>query len=237
LLLAVALYGAAGLVAATVIGLLAAGVLGAIPGGSGALVADPELDRSASSGLLSATVGVGFAAVIVAVGQAVLVRPMQSDKLATIAAAGLVLLAALPAGALAVALYRPMRRWIAPRLPRPARLGTTGALLLGGATFGVLAVLVAFSRADWRVLDLSPFLALGFAVLAGLGHGLFWYRSALGKRLTPRVPAVGLSLGLIAAILIAYVGASRLTEKSPAFAAPSRSPLSSRLQARSAATS
>src|SRR5438105_6189027 len=58
LLLALALYGAAGLVAATVIGLLTAGVLGAIPGGSGALVADPELDRSATAGLLSGAVGV-----------------------------------------------------------------------------------------------------------------------------------------------------------------------------------
>src|SRR5689334_1445261 len=75
-LLALALYGAAGLVAASVIGLLAAGVLGAIPGGSAALVTDPRLDRSATAGILSAAAGVGVAAIIAGAGQAVLVRPM-----------------------------------------------------------------------------------------------------------------------------------------------------------------
>jgi len=229
LLLAIALYGAAGLVAATGIGLLASGVLGAIPGGAGALAADPELDRSVAAGILTVTLGVGAAAIIAGFGQSVLVRPMQSDKLATIAAAGLVLLGAVPAAAVSIALFQPIRNGLVPRLPRPAGVGTTGALLLAGLALGILAILAAFSRADWRVLDLSPFVALGFAAVAGVGHGLFWYRSSLGKRLAPRVPAVWVSHGLVAMILIAYIGGSRLSETSPAFAAAQAGSLGLRL--------
>ncbi|HEY4185203.1 MAG TPA: sulfatase-like hydrolase/transferase [Polyangia bacterium] len=219
LLLSLGLYGAAGLLAASVVGLLAAGVLAAIPGGPAALVDDPRVDGNAAAGLLSALAGTAVIAVVVALGQRVLVRPMQSDRLATIASAGLVLIGAIPAGAVAVALFRPLRRWVVPRLPRPAKVGTTGGLLLAGGLMGALATVSAFSRADWRVLDLSPFVAFAVVIVAGVGHGLFWYRSASGRRLAARIPSVWVSHALVAAIFIAFVGASRLGEKSPAFAA------------------
>jgi len=218
-LLAMGLYGAAGLLAACVIGLLAAGVMAAVPGGLGSLVREPDVDRSAAAGLLSGVAATLVIAIGAAVGQKVLVRPMQSDKLATIASAGLVLIGALPAAAIAVGLFRPLRAYVVPRLPRPARLGTTGLLLAAGGIGGVLATVAAFSRADWRVLDLSPFAAFALVVLFGVGHGLFWYRSAPGRRLAARVPSVWVSHLLVLAIFVAFGAAARLDEKSPAFAA------------------
>lgn len=218
-LLSMGLYGAAGLLAACVIGLLAAGVMGAFPGGPGSLAREPGVDQSAAAGLLSGAVATLIVAVGAAAGQKLLVRPMQSDKLATIASAGLVLIAALPAAAVSVGLFRPVRAHVVPRLPRPARLGTTGLLLVVGGVGGVLATVAAFSRADWRVLDLSPFAAFALVVVFGVGHGLFWYRSAPGRRLAARIPSVWVSHLLVLAIFVAFGAAARLNEKSPAFAA------------------
>ena len=218
-LLSMGLYGAAGLLAACVIGLLAAGVLGAIPGGLGSLPREADVDRTAAAGVLAGAVATLVVAFGVAAGQKLLVRPMQSDKLATIASAGLVLISALPAAAVALGLFGPLRSHVVPRLPRPSRLGTTGLLLLLGAAGGVLATVAAFSRADWRVLDLSPFVAFALVVLFGVGHGLFWYRSAPGRRLGTRVPSVWVSHLLVLAIFVAFGAAARLGEKSPAFTA------------------
>jgi choline-sulfatase len=204
-LLSIGLYGIVGLVAAVVLGFLVAGVLGAIPGGPGALTGPaPEAqrrDRQLTTGLLAAAAGVVAMAVAAALGHKIVVRPMQSDRLATIATAGLVLLLAPFAGALAIALGRPIGRWLTPRLPRPARTGTTGLLLLAAAFGGVLAAMAAFSLADWRVLDLSPFVALGLAVVAGVAHGIFWYRSPIGRRVGPRVPATILSGVAVVAVV------------------------------------
>jgi len=218
-LLSMGLYGAAGLLAACVIGLLAAGVLGAIPGGAATLVRDPDVDRSAAAGILAGAVGTVVVALGAAAGQRLLVRAMQSDKLATIASAGLVLLSALPAAAVAIGLFGPLRAHVVPRLPRPPRLGTTGLLLVAGAVGGVLATVVAFSRADWRVLDLSPFAAFALVVVFGVGHGLFWYWSAPGRRLAARIPSVWVSHLLVLAIFVAFGLAAHLNEKSPAFTA------------------
>ena len=228
-LLAMGLYGAAGLLAACVIGLLAAGVLGALPGGPASLAREPDVDGAAAAGLLSGSVAALVIAVVAAAGQKLLVRPMQSDKLATIASAGLVLMAALPAAAVAVGLFKPLRQHLVPRLPRPARLGTTGLLLVAGGLAGVLATVAAFSRADWRVLDLSPFAAFALVVVAGAGHGLFWYRSAAGRRLGQRIPSVLVSHILVLAIFVAFGAAARLNEKSPAFAAAEQGSLGLRL--------
>jgi hypothetical protein len=90
--LSLGLYGIAGLLAAAVSGFLVGGVLGAIPGGAGGLVGPaPEnerRDRGVAAALLAGTVGLVAVAITVAVGHKVVVRPMQSDLLATIAAAG-----------------------------------------------------------------------------------------------------------------------------------------------------
>jgi choline-sulfatase len=217
LALALGIYGAVGLIVAAVLGFLVAGILGAIPGGAAALVMDERRDRTAATGILTAAIGVVVIALVVAMGHKIVVRPMQSDKLATIAIAGLVLLAAPLAAAIALALFRPIGRLIAPRLPRPRRTGATGALLLAALGVGLLAVVAAFSRADWRVLDLSPFASLAIAAVAGIAHGLFWYRTTIGRRLAPRVPAVLLSIAAIVAIVLAFGLAARLPEASPAF--------------------
>ena len=92
--LSIGLYGAVGLLCAAGLGLIVSGVLRAIPGGAAGLVGDERRDRAAATGILAGVAGTVVMAVVVAAGQKVLVRPMQSDKLATIAAAGLVLLAA-----------------------------------------------------------------------------------------------------------------------------------------------
>ena len=134
--LALGLYGTGGLAVALVVAWLAGGVLGAVPGGTVALLRDERQDAEIASGIMAVVVGVALMAAAVAWGHKVLVRPMQSDKLATIAVAGLVLLAAPVAAALALTLLGPISRWVTPRLPRPRRGGRTGLLLAAGALLG-----------------------------------------------------------------------------------------------------
>ena len=62
---------------------------GVIPDGPGRLVHDEALDRKVASTLLAGLVGLVALAAFAGLGQQALVRPMQSDKLATIASAGL----------------------------------------------------------------------------------------------------------------------------------------------------
>ncbi len=231
-LLGLGLYGAAGMVAAAVLGLLATGVVRALPGGIAGLAADERRDSLVVTGILAATSGIMVMACIVALGHKVVVRPMQSDKLATIAVAGLVLLAAPFGGAIAVGLLRPIGRWVTPRLPRPARASRTSLLLVAGAATGIVATAGAFSRADWRVLDLSPFVALAMAAVAGLAHGLFWYRSTVGRRLAPLVPATFLSLAIVTVVVVSLLAASRLPESSPAFQAADEGSLGLRMALR-----
>src|SRR5262245_13562178 len=92
LVLAMGLYGAVGVIAAVVLGLVAGGVTGAIPGGPAALRADPARDRSIVAGILATVTGVAVAAVIAAAGQRLFVGKMASQLLATIAAGGMVVL-------------------------------------------------------------------------------------------------------------------------------------------------
>jgi arylsulfatase A-like enzyme len=216
--LAVGLYGAAGLVAAVVLGLLAGGVTGAIPGGPGALAADPERDRRAAAGILATVVGVGVMAIAAAAGQRMLIARMASQKLQAIAAAGMVALAAPVAAALALGALPALGR-AARFLPRPRSLGRTGALLLGLAGGGVLAGVAAFSRADWRVLDLGPFAALAAAVVLGVAHGLWWYATAAGRRLRARLPAAAIKVAAPVAALAALGLAARVPEGAPAYQA------------------
>jgi len=102
--LALGLYGAAGLLLAVLVGLFLGGVVAAIPGGAVALRSDGERDAAVTTGLLAGALGVAVAAAVSAAGQRLLIGQMQSQKLATIAAAGMVAIAALPASV--VALFR-----------------------------------------------------------------------------------------------------------------------------------
>jgi choline-sulfatase len=219
--LALGLYGSAAVVLGLVADLVVAGIDGARPADWRELRADPGRDRVVATGILAAVFGVLMIALVAAAGERVLVGKMASQKLATIAAGGLVAVGALPGGALAVASLPALRR-IARALPRPAALGATGSLLLSLAAGAVLAFAVALSRADWRVLDLGPLYAAGVAIALGLAHGLWWFGSARGRRLRARVPAAVRAAAPMA-VAIAAMGAlalgSRLPEDAPAFAA------------------
>jgi choline-sulfatase len=104
-------------------------------------------------------------------------------------------------------------------LPRPRALGATGLLLLGLFGGGVLACVFALSRADWRVLDLGPLYALAIALVLGVGHGIFWFRTRAGRRLANRVPAPALQTMVLAATLLALVAGARVREGAPAYQA------------------
>ena len=167
---------------------LAAALDAARPPAWGSLRDDPGRDRAVVTGILAGVVGVLVVAAFAAAGQRLFVGKMQSQKLATIAAGGLVAIGALP-GALAAIAALPLLRRIAQALPRPRTLGATGVLLITMAAAAVLAFVAALSRADWRVLDLGPLYALAVAVVLGAGHGLFWFGRRPAARCGARLPA------------------------------------------------
>jgi hypothetical protein len=218
LALSLGLYGAAGLALAATVGLLVGGVIEAIPGGTGALRTNREQDLPVTTGVLAGALGVAVAAVINAAGQRLLIGQMQSQKLATIAAAGMMLIAAIPAAVVALAALPALRR-VARLMPRPSATGSTGLLLLALGALGVLGLLFALSRADWRVLDLGPLVALGVALVLGAAHGVFWFGTTLGQRLGARLPTAPLKIGAVLLSVAALVAASRLPEGAPAFQA------------------
>jgi MFS family permease len=186
-LLALGLYGTAALVAAVGAAVVMAGLRGARPPGWGPLADDAERDRAVAAGILAGGVAVAVIALVVAAGQLLLVGNMSSQKLATIAAGGLVAVGALPAAIVAITALPVLRR-LAALLPRPRGLGATGFLLLVLAAAGALAFVAALSRADWRVLNLGPLYSLVVAVVLGGAHALFLVRAAGGPR-AARAPA------------------------------------------------
>jgi arylsulfatase A-like enzyme len=223
-LLAFGLYGVVGLLAGLVLGALVAGVMGALPDGFRAIRDNPARDRHAAGNIVAATIGLLVLAAGAAVGQRLLIGNMASQKLATIAAGGVVLIAAPVAAAIAMGSAAIARRGVDAVLPRPRLLGLTGMTLLVLVVGGVLAGILALSRADWRVLDLGPLVVLALAAVMALGHGLFWFGSAPGRRWRQRVPGVAALLGAAAA-LIALSLAARVPETSPAYEAISNGSL------------
>ncbi|HET6149542.1 MAG TPA: sulfatase-like hydrolase/transferase [Polyangia bacterium] len=212
-LVAIGLYGFAGLLVGLGLGALWGAAAGALPGGWAALRAQPELDRRVTAGILAALAGLGVIAIVAALGHQILVGKMQSQKLAAIASAGLVLLAAPPGAAVALGAYAPARA-LAARVPRPGRLGSTGLLLLMLLGGGVLAGIFALSRADWRVLDLGPLGALAIAAVLGVGHGIFWSGSARGAALARRISPPAAKIAALAGVLIALALGARVPESS-----------------------
>jgi arylsulfatase A-like enzyme len=221
LAIAIGLYGAVALLAGFAAALLAVALDAARPPGWGPLREDPGRDRAVVAGILAGLVGILIVAAVAAAGQHALVGKMQSQKLATIASGGLVVIGAVP-GAIAAIAALPFLRRIASALPRPRSLGATGVLLITLGATAVLAFVAALSRADWRVLDLGPLYALAVAVVLGAGHGLFWFASAPGRALRARLPArLGSALSVAIAI-VAFAGlmiGARLPEGAPGFAA------------------
>jgi arylsulfatase A-like enzyme len=214
-------YGAAAVVLGFAAQLMVDAIDEARPPAWRALPDDPQRDRAVAAGILAALVGALVIGIVAAAGQKLLVGKMASQKLATIAAFGMVVIGALP-GAMAAVAALPILRRLAGALPRPRSLGATGTLLSGLAVAAVLAFVFALSRADWRVLDLGPLYALGVAVVLAKAHGLFWFWSRTGRALRAKLPSVlgvGLPLAVAAAAMGGLIVGSRLPEGAPAFEA------------------
>ncbi len=218
--LALGLYGVAALGLAVAVGLFVGGALEALTGGAGALRDDVDRDAAVTTGLLAGVVAVAVAAVVAAAGQRLLIGPMQSQKLAAIAAAGMIPIAAAPAAVVALAALPALGR-LARALPRPRATGRAGLVLLKLVGVGVLGLVFALSRADWRVLDLGPLVALGVALVLGAAHGIFWYGTAAGRRLHARVPATLIKGGAVVVVLAALAMGARVPEGDPAYKAVS----------------
>jgi len=217
--LTVGLYGTMGLIAGVAFGWAAAKVLAAIPGGLAGLRDDPALDAKVCGFLLAGTLGGGALAVGTGLSHSLFVANMNSRTLATIASGGMAFVLLLPSAVLFLATWEPAAR-LAQRLsPRPTKLGRTGVVALALAALGVLAFVVALSRADWRVLDLGPFASAAIALGLAIGHGWFWYRSSAGKRLLVKIPSRIVRPAVTVVVLIALIVGSRIHESSPSYAA------------------
>jgi arylsulfatase A-like enzyme len=219
LALSAGLYGSAGLLIAALLGWAAATVLAAIPGGWGALRQDEALDGRACGFLLGGVAAGLVLALGAGLGYAGFVSSMNSRTLATIASAGLALVFMVPAALVLLATWRPASRLALHFLPRPARLGRTGLVALVLALALVLAFIVALSRADWRVLDLGPFGSVALALVLGVAHGLFWHRSALGKRLLHKSATRIIRPAIALLVILLLVAGSRIREASPTYTA------------------
>jgi choline-sulfatase len=213
--LAVGLYGTLGLVLGAATGWSAAMVLGGLPAPLGA---HPQVDRRVAAGVLSGAVGAGALAVVAAAGYVALVSPMHSKALATIATAGVAMLAVAPAVIVALA-FRRLALAIADHLPALGGAGKTGLVLLALLALGAVAGVLALSRADWRVLDLGPLQALGVAAVMGTAHGLFWHRRGRARRLLGTGPVTGIRVVLALVVLALLPIAARAPEGSPTYAA------------------
>jgi hypothetical protein len=218
LALAAGLYGTAGLLLGAFVGWAVATAAAAVPGGRRALLEDRALDGRAAAALL----GLAAAGLVVAAGagaaHGLFVADMASRRLAAIATAGLAL-ALCPVAALAgLACARLVARRVRV-LPAPRGLGATGLLLVAFAAAGVLAFVAALSRADWRVLDLGPLWSALAALLLAVGHGIFWYGSAPGRRLRVRLPGRGLRAGVALVVVVLLALGSRIPDSSPSYAA------------------
>jgi arylsulfatase A-like enzyme len=221
LALTLGFYGTAAILCGLAAELVVEAIVGARPAGWSRLREEPQHDRAVAAGVLAALAAVWVIAIVAALGQRIFIGKMASAKLATIAAAGLVAIGALPGAAAALAAL-PLLRRLAHALPRPRALGATGLLLSALGAAAVLAFVFALSRADWRVLDLGPLYAIAAAIVLGLGHGLFWFWSRPGQGIRARLPGalgLGLPIGIAVAAVIGLGAGAGLPEGSPTFEA------------------
>ena len=84
---------------------------------------------------------------------------------------------------------------------------------------GILCLVAALSRADWRVLDLGPLWAAGLATGLAVGHGLAWHVWARGRALLARAPTRILRPAIAAVTIALLLLASRIPDSSPTYAA------------------
>jgi arylsulfatase A-like enzyme len=212
------LYGALGLCAAFVAGCGAAAISAALPGGFRALGPDHELDRRVATGLLAGAVGALTAGALEAGSHALLIAGMHSRTLATLTAFGTTAIA-VPIGVLVTLIvWRPLAA-VVNVLPRPARLPRTALVAIALGAAALAAVVFAFSRADWRVLDLGPAQAGAIALVLGVGHGLVWHTSGRALRVMG-LGAINTVRVLAPLVVVALLlSAVRLPEDAPVFEA------------------
>ena len=96
LALTLGFYGTAAIVCGLAAELAVEAIAGARPPGWGDLRDEPPRDRAVAAGVLAALAALLVVAIVAALGQKMFVGKMASAKLATIAAAGLVAIGALP---------------------------------------------------------------------------------------------------------------------------------------------
>ncbi|HVY39025.1 MAG TPA: hypothetical protein VHM31_13865, partial [Polyangia bacterium] len=108
--LAIGLYGAAAILAGVAADLVDRAIDRARPAEWRALREDAGRDRAVAAGILAALAGALVIAIAAAAGQRVLIGKMQSQKLATIGAAGMALIGAIPGALAALALLPACRR-------------------------------------------------------------------------------------------------------------------------------
>ena len=219
LALSLGLYGTAGLLCAALLGWASATVMAAIPGGFCALREDESIDTRTCGLLLGGVVSALVLAAGAGLGYGGFVSTMNSRTLATIASAGLVLLFVLPAVLVLLSTWQAAARLARRFLPRPASLGRTGLVAIALSGMGLLAFITALSRADWRVLDLGPLWSAAVALVLGMAHGFFWYRSTTGKRLLQKLPKRILRAAIALVVILLLVAGSRIRETSPTYAA------------------
>jgi choline-sulfatase len=219
LALSLGIYGLTGLLCAAFVGWAIATILAALPGGFRGLLDDESLDVRVCGLLVAGLAGGLVLAVCTALGYAGFVSTMNSRTLATIATAGLGFAFVIPAVLVLLATRSIAARLAQRFLPRTASLGRAGLLTSGMAGLGLLAFVFAFSRADWRVLDLGPLWSMGVAIVLGVGHGVFWHRTAMGTRLRQKLPTRILRPLAAILVLILLVLGSTAQDNSPTFAA------------------
>lgn len=167
-----------------------------------ALRAQPELDASASAGLVAAgAFALGFAGVVV-IGARVLVAGVQRQTVGA-ALLAVALLACLPVLALLVLPVYRASRHVTRRLPRIAGMPTTLALS-SAAVVGATVVVVGFTRArlDWQALDLGPFFMVAAFLVFALG--LYWLGGTRLVQPVRRAPGSGFVVAGLS-VLVAFL--------------------------------
>ena len=166
LLLSLCLYAPVGLLVGLLWGPVHGGIAATVPGLRARLRDDADLDYTVAAGLLAAALALLVEVALVHAFMTLAANHMANSTLAALST-GLVAAAGVTACAAAffplfVLLRRPARL-----LPRVGSATTSALLLLVLVVAG--AVLLVFSRVDWRVLRFGPWVTLGaLAVLTAL---------------------------------------------------------------------
>ncbi|HEY0709385.1 MAG TPA: sulfatase-like hydrolase/transferase [Polyangia bacterium] len=205
------LYGAVALVLAVVAAWAAAVVAGKIPGGPGAIATNVVVDQRIATGIGVGALGALVLGIGVSLAHALFISKMHSRVLGSLAALGCAALMVPVAAVFALAFWRPVS-WAIERLPRPGRASRTLVLVTLLGLGGLAAVVLALSRADWRVLDLGPLKAIALAVVLGVGHWWFWHRRDRGADRIPGKIWGGVKAGLALLILVLVVLGARTPE-------------------------